>query len=74
MISGLKPSWIGTAWVRGGITRPTRIEGAGGRSLPHCFAERTEQEGVFYSNLVFIGTLRHIAHVTARPVTYGVSL
>ena len=39
----------------------------------HCFAERTEQEGVFYSDLVFIGKLRHITHVTARPVTYGVS-
>ena len=29
---------------------------------------------MFYSDLVFIGTLRHIAHVTARPVTYGVLL
>ena len=45
-----------------------------GRSLPHCSAEKTEQEGVFCSDSVFIGMLRHITHATARPVTYGVLL
>ena len=35
---------------------------------------KTEQEGVFCSDSVFIGMLRHITHATARPVTYGVLL
>ena len=44
------------------------------RSLPHCFAERTEQEGVFYSNLVFVGMLRHITRYCTPSHLLGVTL
>ena len=43
-----------------------------GGSLPHCSAEKPEQEGVVCSDSVFIGMLRHITHATARSVAYGV--
>ena len=72
LISGL--SKAGTAWLRGGVLHDLRkLSGrmGGPSSLPHCFAEKTEQ-GVFCSDSVFIGMLRHITLVTAHPVTYGV--
>ena len=43
-------------------------------SLPHCLTENTEQEGVFYSDLVFIGKFNSYQHVTAFLLTYGVLL
>ena len=79
LISG--PAWLregGGGGVEGVLHDPRELSGRVGGPFPSPLRryEKTEQEGVFCSDSVFIGMLRHItqSHVTARPVTYGVLL
>lgn len=71
-------SYVETALLRGRggggvITQLTRIKWVG-RSLPHSLAEKTEQEGVFCSDSVFIGRLRHITHYCTLSNLWGVTM
>jgi len=51
------------------------LQWAGVRAVPLATALlKTEQEGVFCSDSVFISMLRHITAATARQVTYGMLL
>lgn len=42
--------------------------------LPHCFAEKTEQEGLLCSNSVFIGMLSRITRYCTPSYLWSVTL
>lgn len=42
--------------------------------LPHCFAEKTEHEGLLCSNSVFIGMLYHITRYCTPSYLWSVTL